>query len=240
MKKMRCLAVDDEPLALKIVEGFCANVDFIELAATASSAIEATRILKEEPIDLVFLDIDMPHLSGVDFVRMSERLPLVIFTTAYEDYALAGFELDAVDYLLKPFSFDRFFKAVNRAYDRLRLREGAHAEAGGAVPAEDYLMIRVEYSTVRVDIADILFVEGLKDYVKIVTAQKNYVTKSSMKNVEEKLAGLGFRRIHKSFIVNLEKVMAFENNHIVIGEHRIPLGSGNRDEFLEFLEKNRL
>jgi DNA-binding LytR/AlgR family response regulator len=198
-------------------------------------------MLKREPVDLMFLDINMPHLSGVDFVRTTEHLPLVIFTTAYPDYALTGYELNAVDYLLKPFSFDRFYKAVTRAHDLYRMRQHRPSAGEAPIPAGPaYLMVRVEYATVRIDIDDILLVEGLKDYVKIVTARKSHVTKSSMKNVEEKLPSDRFIRVHKSFIVNLDKVQAFENNHLMVGDHKIPLGSNNKEEFLRFLEKNRL
>ena len=239
---MKCLAVDDEPLALRIIDDFVQKIPYLELVGTSSSAIEAGELLKREPADLMFLDINMPHLTGVDFVRMTDNLPLVIFTTAYPDYALTGYELNVVDYLLKPFSFDRFYKAAAKARDIYELQRASPGSAA-AVPAAaspGYLMVRVEYSTVRIDLDDILFIEGLKDYVKIATPLKNYVTKSSMKNVEEKLPSDRFIRIHKSFIVNLDRVQAFENNHIIIGEHKIPLGNNNREEFLRFLEKNRL
>lgn len=234
---MKCIAVDDEPLALRIIEDFCQKVNYLELTATSSSAIEAAELIKKEPIDLMFLDINMPHLSGVDFVRMTDNLPMVIFTTAYPDYALTGYELNAVDYLLKPFSFDRFFKAVSKAQDLYEMKQ---SKSVSAPVSADYIMVRVEYSTVRINIADILFVEGLKDYVKIATVQKNYVTKSSMKNVEEKLPQGKFIRVHKSFIVNLDRVDAYENNHVIIGANKIPLGSNSKEEFLGFLEKNRL
>lgn len=243
MKKMKCIAVDDEPLALSIIEGFCGKVNFIELAAKCSNAIEAAEIIKSESIDLMFLDINMPHLTGVDFVKITDNMPMVIFTTAYPDYALTGFELNAVDYLLKPFSFDRFFKAVSKAYDLFNLKASSkqplHPETA-PLPQQDYIMVRVEYSTVKINIKDILYIEGLKDYVKIATVNKNYVTKSSMKNVEDKLPQDKFIRIHKSFIVHLDKVEAFENNHVVIGDTRIPLGSNNRDAFLNFIERNKL
>jgi len=237
---MRCIAVDDEPLALRIIEDFVRKVPDLELVATLPSAIEAAAFIQREAVDLIFLDINMPHLTGIDLIRMSDRLPPVILTTAYADYALTGYELDVVDYLLKPFSFDRFFKAVTKARDIRQLRQGAEAPAAATPAPADYVMIRVDYATVRIDFSDILFVEGLKDYVKIATEQKNHVTKSSMKNVEDRLPADRFKRVHKSFIVNLDKVQAFENNHLVIGEHRIPLGSNNREEFLEFLERNRL
>lgn len=242
MEPMRCIAVDDEPLALRIIEDFVHKVPDLELVATLPSAIEAAAFVAREAVDLIFLDINMPHLTGIDLIRMSDRLPLVILTTAYADYALTGYELDVVDYLLKPFSFDRFFKAVTKARDIHRLRRGAESSGAATIPAAapDYVMIRVDYATVRIDLADILFVEGLKDYVKIATEQKTHVTKSSMKNVEDRLPADRFKRVHKSFIVNLDKVQAFENNHLVIGGHRIPLGSNNREEFLEFLERNRL
>ncbi|MCC8088017.1 MAG: LytTR family DNA-binding domain-containing protein [Rikenellaceae bacterium] len=242
---MKCIAVDDEPLALSIIEGFCNKIGYLELTGKCPNAIEAAELIKEQEVDLIFLDINMPHLTGIDLVKMSPSLPMVIFTTAYADYALTGYDLDIVDYLLKPFSFDRFFKAVSKAkelYDLKNLPKSYKfllpqpTADGGA----DYLMIRVEYSTVRLNIADILYVEGLKDYVKIATLSKNYVTKSSMKNVEEKLPSGRFIRIHKSFIVNLDKVEAFENNHILIGGGKLPLGSNYRDIFMEFIEKNRL
>jgi DNA-binding LytR/AlgR family response regulator len=235
---MKCVAVDDEPLALRIIEDFVQKIPYLELTATSSSAIEAGERLKQQPVDLMFLDINMPHLNGVDFVRMTDRLPPVIFTTAYPDYALTGYELDAVDYLLKPFSFDRFYQAVSKAHDRFKMKNASLS--GAPEQPSGYLMVRVEYSTVRIEIDDILFVEGLKDYVKIATPTKNYVTKSSMKNVEEKLPADRFQRVHKSFIANLDKVQAFENNQLVLGSHKIPLGSNNREEFLRFLEKNRL
>jgi DNA-binding LytR/AlgR family response regulator len=243
---VKCIAVDDEPLALKIIEDFCGKIGFLELTATCSSAIEAGQLVQREEVDLMFLDINMPHLTGVDFVRTTDRLPLVIFTTAYPDYALTGYELNVVDYLLKPFSFDRFYQAVAKVQERIQLRRrdgatgGVSSASTTTLSAPDYLMVRVEYSTVRINLDDILFVEGLKDYVKIATAAKNYVTKSSMKNVEEKLPRERFIRTHKSFIVNLSKVEAFENNHIVLGSCKIPLGSNNREQFLDFLEKNRL
>ena len=242
---MKCIAVDDEPLALRIIEDFVQKIPYLELVATSSSAIEAGELLKKEPVDLMFLDINMPHLTGVDFVRMTDNLPLVIFTTAYPDYALTGYELNVVDYLLKPFSFDRFYKAVYKAHDLWQLKQQSPAAVSSAAsevipPQPEYLMVRVEYSTVRIELDDILFIEGLKDYVKIVTPNKNYVTKSSMKNVEDKLPSDRFIRVHKSFIANLDKVQAFENNHLVIADHKIPLGSNNREEFLRFLEKNRL
>lgn len=235
---MRCIAVDDEPLALRIIEDFCQKVGYLDLAAVSSSAIHAAEMIKLQCYDLMFLDVNMPHLTGVDFVRMTDKLPMVIFTTAYPDYALAGFELDAVDYLLKPFSFDRFFKAVSKARDLFELKNNRPAASGANIP--EYIMVRVEYSTVKINIADILFIEGLKDYIKIVTEQRNFVTKSSMKNIEERLPSSRFKRIHKSFIVNLDRVDAFENNHVIIGQNKIPLGNNSRGEFLEFLELNRL
>ncbi|MCD7962130.1 MAG: LytTR family DNA-binding domain-containing protein [Rikenellaceae bacterium] len=238
---MKCIAVDDEPLALSIIEGFCNKVNFLDLIGKCSNAIEATEILRTHDVDLLFLDINMPHLTGVDFVKITKELPMVIFTTAYADYALTGYDLNAVDYLLKPFSFDRFLKAVSKAYELYQLKNSSKKNQE-TIPdvSSDYMMIRVEYSTVRVNISDILFIEGLKDYVKISTVNKNYVTKSSLKNVEEKLPSDIFVRIHKSFIVNLDKVDAFENNHLIIGKNQIPLGSNYRDIFMEFLDKNRL
>ncbi len=234
---MKCLAVDDEPLALDIIKAFCAKVPFIESLDTCSSGVEAISVLQEGKTDLLFLDINMPHISGLELASLLSNPPMLIFTTAYQNHALEGFDLSAIDYLVKPFSFDRFMKAVSRAYELYSLR---HANRNDRHTPEEYMMIKVDYSNVKVMFSDILFVEGLKDYIKIYTATKNYITKSTMKNVEEHLPSDTFMRIHKSHIVNIDRIEAFENNHVKIGDHKLPLGGGYKDDFLAFIESKRL
>ncbi len=253
---MRCLAVDDEPLALEIIKTFCNKVPFIETLTVCSSGVEAISILQQDNIDLLFLDINMPHMSGLELASLLRNPPMLIFTTAYQDHALEGFDLSAIDYLVKPFSFERFVKAVSKAYELYSLRKKSenailngvsenegNGESGNNVSkssADDYFIIKVEYSNVKVRFDDILYIEGLKDYVKIYTTEKNLVTKSTMKNVEEHLPSSSFMRVHKSYIVGVSHIEAIENNHIVIGTHRIPLGGGYKDEFLAFIESKRL
>lgn len=237
---MRALAVDDEPLALSVIETFAKQIPVISHLDTLSSSIDALAYLDENEVDLVFLDINMPKLSGIEFAKLIPPTTMVIFTTAYEQYALNGFDLNAVDYLLKPFSFDRFYKAVHKALDIYELRRGAADNEISASNINDHVMIKVEYATIRVTINDIIFIEGLKDYIKIYTADKNYVTKSTMKNIEERLPSELFMRIHKSFIINLHSFTSYENNIITIKDKRIPVGSGYRDEFIDYLNKYKL
>lgn len=232
---MRCLAVDDEPLALTVIRQFCKRTPFLTLEWEALSAIEAKKIIESNHVDLIFLDINMPNMNGIELIQEMEEMPLVIFTTAYPEFAISGYELNAVDYLLKPFSFDRFTKAVTKASELYTLRQNSVT-----TPAENYLMIRVEYSTVRIEIEDIDYIEGLKDYIKIYTNNgKNYVTKSSMKNISERLPQ-NFVRAHKSYIVNIKHVSALKNNMIVIGQQQIPLSASNKNMVLERLQNNFL
>jgi two-component system LytT family response regulator len=241
---MNCIAIDDEPLALNIITDFCSKVSFLNLVATTTSAVEAVKLLNKHDIGLIFLDIQMPNLSGLDFIKTLQNPPMVIFTTAYSEHALMGFELNAVDYLVKPIPFDRFFKAVSKAYELNNLRKKytstatSYTESSAASP--EYILIKVEYSTVRVDLANILYVEGLKDYVKIVTSGKNYLTKSTMKNMEEKLPEDFFVRVHKSYIVSLNKINKIENNRIIIGDKYIPVGEQFKDNFYLIIDKKRL
>ncbi|MFI3315260.1 MAG: LytTR family DNA-binding domain-containing protein [Rikenellaceae bacterium] len=240
---MNCIAVDDEPLALKIISNFCNKIPFLNLVATAPDGVTAIEILKTETIDLVFIDINMPHINGIETVKLMEKPPIIIFTTAYQNYALDGFELSALDYLVKPFSFDRFLKAVNKAQKQHELIVQAGSSNVNSVDKNqdtDFLIIKVDYSLIKIKFDSIKIVEGLKDYVKICTGDKNYITKSTMKNIEEKLSGRNFMRIHKSYLINLNHIDSFENNHVIIDDKSIALGGGYRDSFLSFIDKNKL
>lgn len=238
---MRAIATDDEPLALSVVETYCKRVPFIELCATFSNGIDALSYISQNQVDLVFLDINMPHISGIEMVRTMERPPMIIFTTAYQDYALEGFELRAIDYLVKPFAFDRFLKGVNRANELYSIKQKAEDSANkSTAELEDDLFIKVDYGMVRIATGDIIMVEGLKDYVKIYTQDGKYVTKNTMKNIEERLGEYGFMRVHKSYIINPKYVTAFESNHIILSEHKVALGNQYRDVFLSFIDQGKL
>lgn len=242
---MNCLAIDDEPLALNIIRDFCKRIDLINLVAACSNPFEAIKIISQQEIDLIFLDIQMPNITGLEFLRTIDNPPLVIFTTAYTEHALTGYELNAIDYLVKPFSFERFMKAVNKAYELYSLRKKRNFAIDGdnkvaATEEEKYLMIKVEYSTVKLDLDKVLYIEGLKDYVKIYAGAKPILTKTTMKHMEERLSANRFIRVHKSFIVAFDKIEAIENNRIIIGEKRIPIGNQYKIAFYAMLDKKKL
>jgi DNA-binding LytR/AlgR family response regulator len=240
---MKCIAIDDEPLALNIIKEYAGRIDYIDLVACCTNPLEAIKILNKEDIDLIFLDIQMPNISGLELIKSIGKSPMFVFTTAYSNYALEGYELNAVDYLLKPFAFDRFFKATNKAYELSMLRKNKINPVNQQLDlheTEKYLMIKVEYSTVRLNLNEILYIEGLKDYVKIYTGKKPILTKSTMKNMEEKLPSDSFIRVHKSFIVSVAKIDSIENNRILYGDKRIPIGNQYKLEFNRFLESRRL
>lgn len=237
---IKAIAVDDEPLALNVIRIFCDKLDTIDLCTTFSNGVDALKYIKENKIDLIFLDINMPHLNGVEFAKIVDKNVMIIFTTAYQDYAVEGFELDALDYLLKPFPFDRFKMAVQRAESHLALLNSNvtfNVEQGSA----PFIMIRSDYATVRVELTTIISIEGLKDYVKIYTVERNYVTKITMKVIEQHLVPHGFMRIHKSYIVNLSKIISFENNHVLFPNNiKISLGNMYRSVFISYLDKNMI
>jgi DNA-binding LytR/AlgR family response regulator len=226
--KIHCLVIDDEPPAREILKQHIAGVEALELAGTCSNAVEAVSFLKEHPVDLLLLDIQMPQLFGTNFIRTLKNPPKVIFTTAYRKYAVEGFELDAVDYLLKPISFERFLKAVNKV---LQLNiSAAQAMPTFATKEEQngqsnsFLYFRAERKMVKVFFRDILYVEGLKDYIRIVTDNKTIVTKYVLSTLEEMLPANEFLRIHKSYIVAIYKIDSYNTDTIHIVKHELPIG----------------
>jgi len=241
---IRCLAVDDEPLALDIIESYVSKLPFLQLVKTCSSATEAMQVLQEEPIDLMFLDIEMPELTGMQFLNILKHHPLVIFTTAYPDYALEGFNQDAVDYLLKPIPFDRFLKAVTKAQERLqRTARSAEPAAATQVPAaaeHEFMFVKADYKTIRVEFKDILWIEGLKDYIIIQTKDQKIITLLSMNKMMEKLPESKFLRVHRSFIVSLQKIDSIEKSRIHIGTKEIPIGEVYKEAFLRWVEENNI
>jgi DNA-binding LytR/AlgR family response regulator len=233
---MNCLAVDDEPLALDLLEDNIRKIPFLHYLGNCANAFEALKVLQEQKVDLVFLDIQMPGITGIQFLQGLAQPPMVIFITAYKQYALEGFNLNIVDYLLKPVPFERFLRAVNKAHDwhrLLQLSAQPPAPAAEAAPASPYLFVQAEYSLLKLRLADIEYVEGLKDYVKIYLAGQTrpVLTRLTMKAMEEKLPAQGFVRVHKSFIVSMDRIELVRNQKIKVGEKFIPLSDGHSGPF---------
>jgi two-component system, LytTR family, response regulator len=232
---LTCLAIDDEPLALELLEDNISKVPYLKLVATCNNPLQAMKILQEQPVDLVFLDIQMPGLTGLQFIQSLSHKPMFILVTAYEKYALEGFNLDVVDYLLKPVSLERFIKACNKAWELHELRAGAKASNTEAL--QEYFFVNVDYSLLKVEFADITWIEGLKDYVKIhlKSTSKPVVTRMSMKSLEDQLPTSQFVRIHKSFIVSKKHITAIRKNSVFIDDIEIPVSDGYKDAIGEIM-----
>ena len=231
----KCLIIDDEELARELIETHLAQLDNFELVASCQSAIEASMILQKEQVDLLFLDIEMPVLKGTDFFKNLVHKPKVIFTTAYRDYAIEGFELNAVDYLLKPIVFHRFFKAIEKFLAIENTATKPETIEDNCIKT-DFIYIRNERKQVKIKFENILYIESLKDYVKIYLTDKNYVTKYSISAFQKKLDNR-FARVHRSYIVNLNKITAYTKNDIEINAIEIPIGENYKPNVLKLLEK---
>jgi len=229
---LRCIAVDDEPLALELLEDNISQVPYLELVAKCSNAMEAMKVLEKEKVDLLFLDIQMPGLTGLQFIQSMREKPMIILITAYEKYALDGFNLDVIDYLVKPVPLDRFIKACNKAKELFELKQKPKAKE--TEPKLEYLFVNVDYSLVKVNFADIKYVEGLKDYIKIhvKNSARAIITRMPMKTIEEELPVDKFVRIHKSYIVSKDHITAIRRNSIFIDEMELPVGENFRDSVL--------
>jgi len=239
------IIVDDEPLALDVLETYIDKIPDLNLVTKCSNALEANAALKEHDIDLMFLDIQMPQLTGIDFLRTLAKPPKVIFTTAYANYAVEGFELNAVDYLLKPISLDRFMKAVNKAQEQISLENNGSAPiASVEEDGEDFIFVKADKKLIKVNYADIVYIEGLKDYVIIRMNNNRIITLQTMKSLEQKLPTPMFKRIHRSFIVNVQKIQAVQGNMVEVVEKNqakhLPIGKNYREELLQIINKNRL
>ncbi|MEY3051855.1 MAG: hypothetical protein RLY31_1640 [Bacteroidota bacterium] len=238
------LIVDDEPLALDVMETYLEKMPEIRLVRRCGNAFEALQALQQEDIDLVFLDIQMPQLTGIDLLRTLSDPPLVIFTTAYPNYAIEGFELNATDYLLKPISLERFVKAVNKATEQIERRRRENAHEMHLVDAEDFIFVKSDKRFVKVKFSEVVYIEGLKDYVIIRTEKGRIITLQTMKSLEEKLPQRLFRRIHRSFMVNIDKVEAILGNMVEVVEKgqpkHLPIGKNYRDDLSDLINDNRL
>ena len=227
---LKCLAVDDEPLALHLLTDYIRKVPFLELVATASDAFEAAKALQENTVDLIFIDIQMPGLTGLQFIQSLAKRPMVIIVTAYKKFAPEGFDLDVVDYLVKPMGLDRFMKACNKAQELYELRNGS-AGSGPVPNTPEFFFVNVDYSLVKVLFADIVWIEGSGDYVKIhlKSTPKPLLVRTSAKTLESELPADKFLRIHKSYIVAVASITAIRKNSVFIGDLELPVGETYRD-----------
>ena len=234
---INCIAVDDEPLALELLEDNISKLPYLKLVGSFDNGIEAMKAVQEQKIDLIFLDIQMPGLTGLQLIQSLTVKPMIILITAYEKYALEGFNLEVTDYLVKPVSLERFIKACNKAKELFDLRN----QPTSAKQSPGYFFVNVEYSMVKVAMDDIVFIEGLKDYIKIYVnnAVHPILTKSTLKGIEEKLPSKKFLRVQKSFIVNIDKIESIRNHRISIGKFEIPVSDTNMESLLEAINYNK-
>ena len=232
-KLIRCIITDDEPFARKGLQGYIEQISFLELRGACENAVELNSLLKKEPVDLLFLDIEMPYVTGIDFLRNISNPPRVIFTTAYEKYALQGFELEVLDYLLKPISFDRFLKAANKAFDYFRAQQGP-------ATGQDYIFVKAEGKLEKIHFADILFAEGLENYVAIYTHEKKVITHLTLKMLQETLPAGSFIQPHKSYIVSIEKIGSIEGNILHVRNYQVPISKYQKEEVMEKIVNSKL
>lgn len=239
--KITCLIVDDEPLARNLLREYAAKVPYLEVKGTCANAMEAMEVLRIESVDLLLLDIQMPDITGTAFVKTLQRKPLVIFTTAYSEYALEGYELDVVDYLLKPITFERFLRAIDKASQRLQQAKAPQSDTAEAGEADaSYMFVKDGTKLVKVRWDDILYIEGLKDYVTIHTRDQKIVTLQRLKVLEGQLPVDKFMRIHNSYIVRLDAIDAVHKNEVQVGKAMLPISDSYRKAFREFVARRHV
>lgn len=232
---IRCIIVDDEPLAIEVIESYLNNIGGFEIIAKCNNALNAYRVLRREPVDLIFLDIQMPKLSGINFIKSLTNPPKVIITTAYRDYALDGYEIDVVDYLLKPIRQERFIKAIDKYNSHIINGKIPYTEKQKSENLKPFIYLKSERKMLKIFLEDIVLIEGMKDYVLVHTKNSKIITKEQMKDMEEKLQNSNFIRVHKSFIISLEAITAFNSRSIEIDKKEIPIGRNYKNEVLKRL-----
>lgn len=235
--KIKCIITDDEPFARKGLQGYAGQIDFLDLRGVCENAVELNSLLKREPVDLLFLDIEMPYMTGIDFLKHFPGAPKVIFTTAYEKYALQGFELEVLDYLLKPIPFERFLRAANKAYDYFRASLGTAAASGAG---EDYVFVKADSKLEKIAFADILFAEALENYVAIYTREKKVITHLTLRMLQEKLPAAGFIQPHKSYVIAIDKINSIEANMLHIDRYQVPISKYQKEEIMERIVNSKL
>ncbi|MCE6989648.1 LytTR family DNA-binding domain-containing protein [Dyadobacter sp. CY323] len=243
---MRCAIIDDEPLAREGIADYVREVDFLQLEGVCENPLELITLMDKTPVDLIFLDIQMPKMNGIDFLKIVQKPPMVIITTAYPSYALEGFQLNVLDYLVKPVTFDRFFKSANKAKDYHRLlTKSASPDASKGDASEDYFFIKCGSKYEKIFFDDILFIEGMQNYVTIHTLKGKYITLLNLKNLEQNLGDRNFIRVHKSYIVSIGKIEGIEGNEIFIRSQVVPISRNYREQVIgqvvnsKLLDKNR-
>ena len=234
--KLTCLIIDDEPVARKGIEEYIAEVDFLELVAQCENPLKAARYLNEQPIDLIFLDIHMPKLSGIEFLKGLRHPPLVIFTTAYSDYALEGYSLDVVDYLMKPIPFERFLKAAQKAFEVHQMKKLAVEHKTHS----DYFFVKCDSKYEKVNYVDVRYLESLQNYVIVHTPTKKLITYMTLASFESQLPKDQFLKVHKSFIVSIASIKSLDGNEIIIGDARIPISRNLKDQVVNRIIGNNL
>ena len=240
---MNCIAIDDEPLALDLFKDYIEKIPFLTLEKTFTNPIEALGYVQENKVDLIFLDVELPYLSGIEFVKCLQTKPLIIFTTAYEKYAVTGYDLEITDYLVKPILFERFLKAVNKAYCLTKQNKRNSERATPVQEKEtqpEFIMVKTGYNTINVNLNDILYIEGLKDYIKIHMPGKTILTLNSLKKLQEMLPESRFVRVHRSFIVSLPKIDSIQRSRIVIGKTFVPVVENYKNAFKEMISSINL
>ena len=226
-----CVAIDDEPIALEVLEEYISKTPTLELLKTFTDGFKAIEFIKENKVQVIFLDIQMPQITGIQLLKSLPDPPLVIFTTAYSSYAIEGFNLNAIDFLLKPFEYDRFLKAVNKASEYISYRD----RAAEAVNTSGFIFVKSDYQIIKIDLSDISMIEGMDDYVKIFTSKKMILSNMTMKDILSRLPSPDFQRVHRSFIVSLKHIESVRNKRIKIGEKFIPVGDSFADSFYKLL-----
>lgn len=230
--KINCIAIEDEPLALKKIKEFIELVDYLNLLEGFNNAVDAIGFLKKTPVDLIFLDIRMKKLSGIEFLESLQIKPKIIITSAYDEYALKGYELDVADYLLKPFTFERFLKSVDKVYNQLSVLVSDSSN--------NYIFVKTEYRIEKIEIKDILYIQGMKDYLQIHTTDRKIMTLQTFKNLLEILPHVDFQRVHNSYIVSISKIENIERNRIRIGKDLIPISDSYKDKFYGILKERKI
>ena len=236
MECLTCVIIDDEPLARECIANYVKEVDFLKLVGEGNNPLDLVQLMEAYAPDLIFLDIQMPVMNGIDFLKANNRVPMVIITTAYPSYALESFQLDVMDYLVKPIVFSRFFQAISKARDYHQLIH----RAAGATQTEDYIFLKCGHKFERINLDDILYIEALQNYVTVYTTKGKFITQLPLKIVEQNLEGKPFIRVHKSFIVSISKIEAIENNEIILLKVKIPISRHYRDDVMERVVNTRL
>lgn len=230
---LTCIVTDDEPFARKGLQGYIEKIDFLELTGMCEDALQLNELIKQKPADLLFLDIEMPYMTGIEFLKNLAKPPKIIFTTAYEKYAVEGFELDILDYLLKPISFQRFFKSANKAYEYFQLQKGT-------ILNDDYIFVKADNKLEKINFSDILFVESMENYISIQTRDRKIITHLTLSMFREKLPVKIFIQPHKSFIVSIDHIISIEGNILHVQSFRIPISKYQKEEVMERIVNSKL